>query len=128
MNMIKQFSQLVFEKNTHNNNWYAQVNIGMYTMSVGYGPTMYGRGPEHDAYEVAVWETHTDDDVPLTSENDVIGWVDHEEIDSLMHVLATEPMFGECCRMLKRTGYSARFSNIGRFRHRELDPYHDSCI
>ena len=59
----------------------------MYTMSVGYGPTMYGRGPEHDAYEVAVWETRTDDDVPVTSENDVLGWVDREEVDSLMHVL-----------------------------------------
>ena len=114
--MIKTFKHLIFEQDTYRDKHMAATQVGVYTISVGYGDGMYGDGPEHDAYEVAVWETHSDRTVPLSSQNDVLGWTTAEEIDALMHVLATEPGFGDACRVFKRTHYNMKFSMIGQFK------------
>jgi hypothetical protein len=94
----------------------ASITLDCYTLSVVYGDTMYGDGPTHDTYEVAVWQKGHDELLPLSSDNDVVGWQNSEEITSLMKILQTEPGFGDCVRVLKRTKYNNRFSNISHMR------------
>jgi len=52
------------------------------TISVGFGTGMYGNGPVSDQFEIHVFDESGT--IPLTSENDVLGWVDAEEIQSIM--------------------------------------------
>lgn len=64
------------------------VNIGPYQLSVGYGDTMYGSGPDPShpdtggTYEVALF--CGDDTVSLDDDNTVLAWVSAEEIDDLI--------------------------------------------
>lgn len=117
---MKTFKDLRFKKQQElvsigMDKWCASLNIGEYTISVIYGDSCYGNGPNYDTYEVAVWENDQDDPVPLQGDQDttVLGWVNNEEITSLMKILHTEPHFGEACRVFHRTRYNRRFSNIG---------------
>ena len=63
------------------------INIGPYQLSVGYGDTMYGRGPVpgHDTggtYEVALF--CGDDTVSLDDYDTVLAWVTPQDIDDLI--------------------------------------------
>lgn len=69
--------------------YHATVQIGYYQLSIGYGDGMYGRGPVSDTYEVAVW--YRDDELPLTPDNSVAGWVNSAQIDQLIHDLDNKP-------------------------------------
>lgn len=114
---MKTFDNLRFKKQQElvsigMNKWYANLDINNYTISVIYGDSCYGGGPNYDTYEVAVFERDHEDPVPLQNDQDttVLGWVNHEEINALMKILHTEPNFGEACRVLHRTKYIRRFS------------------
>ncbi len=114
---MKTFNNLNFKPdNIRSGVMRASVTIDTYTLSVVYGQGMYGRGPTHDTYEVAVSQLDHDELLPLSRENDVLGWQNEEEITSLMKILHTEPGFGDCLRVLKRTKYSTRFNNISHMR------------
>lgn len=117
---MKTFKNLRFNKQKNLENvtidkWCASLDIDDYTISVIYGDGCYGNGPNYDTYEVAVFEQGHEDPIPLQGDQDttVLGWVNHEEINSLMKILQTEPQFGEACRVFHRTRYNRRFSNIG---------------
>jgi hypothetical protein len=95
----------------------ASITLGDYTLSVVYGQNgLYGNGPTHDTYEVAVTQDGHEDLLPLQYDSEVLGWQNSEEISSLMKILQTEPGFGDCLRILKRTKYSRRFNNISHMR------------
>ena len=88
-----------------------------YVMSITYGPGMYGKGPAYDTYEVALFQDDDSDDLlPLSYDSDVLGWQNGEEITSLMKIVQTEPDFGTCLKVLKRTKYARRFNNISHMR------------
>lgn len=117
---MKTFDNLHFKKqqeleSINMNKWYANLDINNYTISVIYGDSCYGKGPNYDTYEVAVFERDHKDPIPLQGDQDttVLGWVNNEEITALMKILHTEPHFGEACRVFHRTRYNRRFSNIG---------------
>lgn len=114
---MKTFNDLNFKPTDYRPGSYtATMDLDEYTISVIYGDGAYGKGPAYDTYEVAVFENGHDDPVPLSDESDVIGWQNAEEITSLMKILQTEPAFGTCVRLLKRTKYSRRFLNISHMR------------
>mgnify|MGYP001119417151 CR=1 FL=1 len=97
----------------------ATIDLGkddMYTMSVVYGDKVYGNGPTHDTYEVAVFQHGHEDMLPLQASDDVLGYQNGEEITTLMKHLQSEPGFGEMLRVLKRTKYSRQFNNISQMR------------
>lgn len=61
-------------------------------MSVVYGGGCYGRGPECDQYELALMkETEGCDFIPLTSQDDVCGWIDAESISKVMFEMQKNP-------------------------------------
>ena len=117
---MKTFKDLRFKKQQELESidvhkWQASLDICEYTISVIYGDSCYGNGPNYDTYEVAVYEKDQEYPVPLQGDQDttVLGWVNNEEITSLMKILQTEPHFGQACRVFYRTRYNHRFSNIG---------------
>ena len=112
---MKRFKDLVFIRDEHLHSvgirkYYASTDIGTYSLSVIYGDSCYGNGHDSDTFEVSVYQG--DDVVPLESDTDVSGWMTSSEIDCLMKILHDEPLFGESCKVFKRTNYNKRFSRI----------------
>lgn len=115
---MKRFKDLQFNEIPHKSGAYnATLDLGTYTVSVGYGEGLYGSGPSYDTYEVMVVDTETDIPVPLSSDNDVLGWQHKVEIDDLIVSLQKEPGFGEACRIFKRTQHNKCFNNISLMRN-----------
>ena len=107
-----QFNEIPYKSGAYN----ATLNLGNYIISVGYGKGLYGSGPSYDTYEVLVVDAETDIPIPLSVDNDVLGWQHKHEIDNLMVSLQREPGFGEACRIFKRTQHNKCFIRISNMR------------
>ena len=103
-----QFNEIPYKSGAYN----AVLNLGTYSISVGYGKGLYGGGPSYDSYEVMVFDTDTDETVPLSDADDVLGWQHKTDIDNLMISIQKEPGFGEACRIFKRVQHNKHFKNI----------------
>ena len=93
------------------------LSIGPYDLSVSYGDTVYGSGPDSDTYEVAIWDEH--DIIPLSDQNDVLGWTNSAEIDQIIRMLHDTSNFGTACRVFKETRWSRRFNMIGEYKYQD---------
>lgn len=115
---MKTFNDLTFKADTIRQDCFRSTfTFDNYVMSITYGPTMYGKGPAYDTYEVALFQDDDSDGLlPLSYDSDVLGWQNAEEITSLMKIVQTEPDFGTCLKVLKRTKYHRRFGNISHTR------------
>ena len=114
---MKTFNNLNFKPDARRPGCFrASITLDTYTLSVVYGPDMYGKGATHDTYEVAVLASDSDDLLPLSCDNDILGWQNGEEITGLMKILQTEPGFGDCLRVLKRTKYYRQFNSTSLIR------------
>ena len=107
---MKTFEDLKFKPDTQRDECFrASMTLEDYTLSVVYGSGLYGDGPTHDTYEMAVYQSGHEDLLPLSDDDDVLGWQNSEEITRLMRILQTEPDFGEALRLIKRTRYVKQF-------------------
>ena len=114
---MKTFKDLKFMVDpTRANRQRAKIDLDIYSMSVVFGDGTYGKGPAHDTYEVAAWEVDRDDFLHLSEDSDVLGWQNEAEITNLMKILQTEPDFGKALRVLKRTKYARKYSNISHMK------------
>ena len=114
---MKRFKDLKFVEIPYKSNAFnATLDLGPLSISVGYGDGLYGSGPAYDTYEVSVFDPDTDVTVPLSADNDVLGWQHRSEIDQLMINLQKEPGFAEACRIFKRTQHNKCFNNISHMR------------
>lgn len=93
----------------------AAMDVGVYTISCSFGTAVYGSGPDDDQYEISAWYKGDQEPIPLTSDNDVIGWMSREEIDQMLMLLENHPDFGNACFEFKRTRYGKRYNNIGHY-------------
>ena len=82
-----QFNEIPFRSGAYN----ATTSLGDLSISVGYGDGLYGSGPAYDTYEVMVYNSVTDVTVPLSTDNDVLGWQRKNDIDSLMVQIQKDP-------------------------------------
>lgn len=61
-------------------------------LSVIYGGGCYGEGPDSDQHELAVMRGDDSRDfIPLSSEDDVCGWVSAKDITRVMHTMQRYP-------------------------------------
>lgn len=61
---------------------------GNIKLSISYGDSAYGAGPEADQYEVAIIDSHTNEFIHMPGEDDdVMGWRSAQHINKLISKL-----------------------------------------
>ena len=96
---MKTFKDLVWEQDKQypheklgkDPKYNSSYTVNGFTLSVVYGGSSYGAGPEADTFEVALFDDETDKMISLERYDDVSGWIGSHEITLLIQTMNQQP-------------------------------------